>query len=203
MIYISNQDSREVKLNVDMVLTDPPFEMSGDEFLSVIDGINYNHLVLICSLHQALDIYRQSNLMFSFDLVIDQKTPTKTVTYKVPNKVHSNILYFRKRGVESAFDRRLVSRHDQYSEESTGYYPSIFTAPKVDMKYKYQKNQAMMNDLVGAFDVDSICDPFAGSGTTGIACLEHKKEAYLIEKNREAFNILKQNLSLFSNIKEF
>lgn len=203
MIYISNKDSSEINLDVDMILTDPPFEMSGAEILRVISGIKYDHLVLICSLHQALDFYKLSNLEFAFDLIIDHKVPRKSFSYCAPNFVHSNIVYFRKKGIKSAFDRRLVQRHDQYSDDSNAYYPSIFTAPKVGMKYKYQKNQLMINDLVGSFEVQSICDPFSGSGTTGLACVEHKKDAYLIEINNDAFTILENNLSLFADVNYF
>ncbi|EGP02584.1 hypothetical protein AAUPMG_12731, partial [Pasteurella multocida subsp. multocida str. Anand1_goat] len=169
---------------VDMIFTDPPFEMSGKDLLKVLNNFDYKHLVLICSIHQALDLYKLSDLDFSFQLVISHMTPTKNRSYQQPHIVHSNILYFRKRGVKSVFDRRRVQRYDTYSDEKTAYFPSIFHAPKTDLVYKYQKNQNMINDLIGSFDVESVLDPFAGSGTTLLACLEHKiKHAFMIEKD--------------------
>ncbi|WP_424411271.1 DNA methyltransferase [Pasteurella sp. PK-2025] len=193
MMKLIHGDSSKVEIPaVDMVFTDPPFEMSGKDLLKVLNNFDYKHLVLICSMHQALDLYKLSELDFSFQLVISHMTPTKNRSYQQPHIVHSNVMYFRKSGVKSAFDRRRVQRYDTYSDEKTAYFPSIFHAPKTDLVYKYQKNQNMINDLVGSFDVESVLDPFAGSGTTLLACLEHKiKHAFMIEKDKEAFEIMK------------
>ncbi|HHE3603426.1 TPA: DNA methyltransferase [Pasteurella multocida] len=193
MIKLIHGDSSKVDIPaIDMIFTDPPFEMSGKDLLKVLNNFDYKHLVLICSMHQALDLYKLSDLDFAFQLVISHMTPTKNRSYQQPHIVHSNVMYFRKHGVKSAFDRRRVQRYDTYSDEKTAYFPSIFHAPKTDLVYKYQKNQNMVNDLIGSFDVESVLDPFAGSGTTLLACLEHKiKHAFMIEKDKEAFQIMK------------
>ncbi|SUB38206.1 Adenine specific DNA methylase Mod [Pasteurella multocida] len=193
MIKLIHGDSSKVDIPaIDMIFTDPPFEMSGKDLLKVLSNFDYKHLVLICSMHQALDLYKLSDLDFAFQLVISHMTPTKNRSYQQPHIVHSNVIYFRKRGVKSAFDRRRVQRYDTYSDEKTAYFPSIFHAPKTDLVYKYQKNQNMINDLIGSFDVESVLDPFAGSGTTLLACLEHKiKHVVMIEKDKEAFQIMK------------
>ncbi|MCL7841685.1 site-specific DNA-methyltransferase [Pasteurella multocida] len=193
MIKLIHGDSSKVDIPaIDMIFTDPPFEMSGKDLLKVLNNFDYKHLVLICSMHQALDLYKLSDLDFAFQLVISHMTPTKNRSYQQPHIVHSNVMYFRKHGVKSAFDRRRVQRYDTYSDEKTAYFPSIFHAPKTDLVYKYQKNQNMVNDLIGSFDVESVLDPFAGSGTTLLACLEHKiKNAFMIEKDKEAFQIMK------------
>ncbi|HDR1345881.1 TPA: RsmD family RNA methyltransferase [Pasteurella multocida] len=193
MIKLIHSDSLKTDVPaVDMMFTDPPFEMSGKDLLKVLNNFDYKHLVLICSMHQALDLYKLSDLDFAFQLVISHMTPTKNRSYQQPHIVHSNAMYFRKSGVKSVFDRRRVQRYDTYSDEKTAYFPSIFHAPKTDLVYKYQKNQNMINDLIGSFDVESVLDPFAGSGTTLLACLEHKiKHAFMIEKDKEAFQIMK------------
>ncbi|TYA48461.1 site-specific DNA-methyltransferase [Aggregatibacter actinomycetemcomitans] len=108
----------------------------------------------------------------------------------------TTILYFKKPGIKSAFDRRRVQRNDVYSDENNYYFPSIFHAPKTAMTYKYQKNQNMINDLIGSFDVKSLLDPFAGSGTTAYACAEHGIDAYCIEQDKSAFEIMKNNLRM-------
>ncbi|WP_080546128.1 DNA methyltransferase [Actinobacillus pleuropneumoniae] len=114
--------------------------------------------------------------------------------------VHSNILYFRKKNVKSAFDRRKITRNDVYSDEQNYYYPSIFHAPKTNLTYKYQKNQQMINDVLGSFNVDSVLDIFAGSGTTALAAYENGiKNAVMIEKNKEAFEIMKAHCKLVIN----
>ncbi len=188
--------------SVDMLFTDPPFELSGAKLAELFKHINYRHLVLICSMHQALDFYAHSDgLKFCFDLVVSHITPKKSRNYAQPNMLHSNILYFRKDGEPSAFDRRRVERHDHYNESGASYYPSIFHAPKIDLQYKYQKNQEMINDVLGAFDVSSVCDPFAGSGSTGLAMIEHNiTDGVLIERDRAAFELMCKRIKLFSHI---
>ena len=38
--------------------------------------------------------------------------------------------------------------------------------------------------MIGQLDgADSVIDPFAGSGTTGLACIKHGKQCVLIERD--------------------
>lgn len=189
---------------IDMIFTDPPFEMGGKTLFCVLNRFEYNHLLLICSMHQALELYPllQNDFKFGFDLVISHISPKKSRNYAQPNMLHSNVLYFYRKSVKSAFDRRKIDRHDVYSDDVSHYYPSIFHAPKHNLVYKYQKNQDVITDLVGSFDVKSILDPFAGSGTTALGCYEHNIDGIMIEQNDEAFEIMKQQckvLSLYQN----
>lgn len=201
MITLINDDAANHSGSFDMIFTDPPFEMSGADLLDVLNCFDYKHLLLICSAHQMLDLYKLSDLDFAWQMVLDFKTPTKNRSYQQPHIHHANIAYFRQKGFRSAFDRRRVVRQDHYSDDSNHYYPSVFHAPKVDMRYKYQKNQSMVNDLIGAFDVQTVCDPFAGSGTTGFGCMEYKIDCTLIEQDVEAFKIMRDTFSIFQDIK--
>lgn len=204
MIFMKCANSENIKnICIDLIFTDPPFNMSGEKLFNIFNNFQYKHLLLICTMRQCLEFYKKSNeLDFCFDLVLDHSVPKKSRSYNTPNILHSCIVYFKKTDEKSAFDRRLIKRCDHYSDDKDNYYyPSIFKAPKIDMKYKYQKNQNMINDLVGSFNVKSVCDPFAGSGTVGLACLEHNKDCYLFEQDDIAFNILENNLSLFSDVK--
>lgn len=196
MITLINGSAKNQSGQFDMIFTDPPFEMSGTELHDALSNFQFEHLVLIASMHQILDFAKATDLEFSFDMVVSFVKPKKSRNYAQPNYLHNNIIYFKKQGVASAFDRRMVARHDHYSDTKTNYYPSIFHAPKRDIDYKYQKNQNMINDLIGAFDVQSVCDPFAGSGTTGLACVEHNKTITLIEKDTEVFNLMKETFKL-------
>ncbi len=196
MITLINDSASNCTGTFDLICTDPPFEMKGHELHSMLSNFQFEHLVLIASMHQILQFAKITDLEFSFDMVVSHIKPKKSRNYHQPNYLHSNIVYFKKADVRSAFDRRLVQRHDHYSDKKSNYYPSIFHAPKTDSVYKYQKNQNMMNDLIGAFDVQTVCDPFAGSGTTGLACLEHGKSCTLIEKNTEPFEIMQQQFEL-------
>ena len=54
----------------------------------------------------------------------------------------------------------------------------------------------MIDDLLGAFDVQTVCDPFAGSGATGLAAYEHGIDCTLIEQDADVFQILKTNFQM-------
>jgi site-specific DNA-methyltransferase (adenine-specific) len=41
---------------------------------------------------------------------------------------------------------------------------------------------------------DVILDPFAGSGTTGVACMMNNRDCILIEKDEKYFEIIKKRL---------
>lgn len=201
MIKLINGDAKEHGAKFDMVFTDPPFEMSGQDLLNTLKCYEYDHLLLICSAHQMLDLYKYSDLDFAWQMMIDFKTPTKNRSFAQPHIHHANIAYFRKKGVKSAFDRRKVVRQDHYSDIGNNYYPSVFHAPKIRMKYKYQKSQSMIDDLLGAFNVKTVCDMFAGSGTTGVAALTHNMDCTLIEQDADAFEIMQKTFRLLGAIK--
>ena len=133
MIRIINDDAKKHGASYNMVFTDPPFEMSGQELIGVLGRYDYDHLLMICSAHQMLDLYKHSDLYFAWQMVLDFKTPTKNRSFAQPHITHANIAYFRKKGVKSAFDRRKVVRQDHYSDDANHYYPSVFHAPKQDM----------------------------------------------------------------------
>jgi len=44
-------------------------------------------------------------------------------------------------------------------------------------------------------DGDLVLDPFAGSGTTGLACQELNRQYILIEQDKEYFNVMKERLN--------
>lgn len=201
MITLIDGNAKEHGAKFDMVFTDPPFEMSGSDLKEIFYCYRFDHLVIIASLHQIIDFARLSELDFCFDLVISHVTPKKSKSYAQPNYLHSNIAYFKRKGVKSAFDRRRVARQDHYSDTTTNYYPSIFHAPKNNLQYKYQKNQAVIDDLLGAFNVKTVCDMFAGSGTTGVAAFTHGMDCTLIEQDGHAFEIMQKTFKLLGAIR--
>lgn len=54
-----------------------------------------------------------------------------------------------------------------------------------------------MEWLVGAYadEGDTVLDPFMGSGTTGIACLQNGRRFIGIEKDAEYFAVASQRLA--------
>ncbi|WP_009875318.1 restriction endonuclease subunit M [Actinobacillus pleuropneumoniae] len=79
MIKIIYGDAESIHLDkVDMIFTDPPFEMTGKQIAAILDNFSYDHLVLICSMHQAIEFAKHTGLEFGFDLVISHVSPKKS-----------------------------------------------------------------------------------------------------------------------------
>lgn len=53
--------------------------------------------------------------------------------------------------------------------------------------------------LLTSKENDIILDPFCGSGSLGIACLETNRDFYLIEKDKEYYSIAKKNINEYTN----
>lgn len=53
--------------------------------------------------------------------------------------------------------------------------------------------------LLTSNENDIILDPFAGSGSLGVACLETNRDFYLIEKDKEYYEIAKKNIKEYTN----
>jgi site-specific DNA-methyltransferase (adenine-specific) len=47
---------------------------------------------------------------------------------------------------------------------------------------------------LGSRPTDLVLDPFAGSGTTGIACIQTGRDYILIEKDKDYYNIMLERL---------
>ena len=47
---------------------------------------------------------------------------------------------------------------------------------------------------MGSRPTNIVLDPFAGSGTTGIACIQTGRDYILIEKNKEYYDIMTERL---------
>lgn len=50
------------------------------------------------------------------------------------------------------------------------------------------KPLALMNKIIKNINSDIVCDPFMGSGSTGLSCIQNGKKFIGIEKNEEFFN---------------
>jgi site-specific DNA-methyltransferase (adenine-specific) len=59
-----------------------------------------------------------------------------------------------------------------------------------------QKPLALMKRLVGLFseEGETVLDPFAGSGTTGVACLALRRRCVLVEQRPEAVDVIVRRL---------
>lgn len=175
----------------DLICTDPPYEMSGAELARTLAAFDAPHLVMLTTMRQLLEFMPHTSWRLAFDFVWDGVMPKKSRNYQQPNYVHQTGVYLTQPGVKSAFDRRRRQRSDVF--DANGYWPTLFRAPRDNVaEHGHAKNAQCMTDLLGSFDVRSVCDPFAGSGTTGIAAYDLGIACTMVERDMEIFASLKQ-----------
>lgn len=200
-ITIINNDSANCSGSADIIFTDPPFEMNGDQLNKIINNFNVNHLILITTLSQLIDYLKHSNFELSFDFVLDGVVPKKSKNIHQPNYVHQTGVYLKKPKESSLFNRKLRIRSDTFSE---GYWPTILRAPRENLQESgYAKSLSIFTDILGSFNVNNVIDPFGGTGTTALACEELNKNCISIEKEKRLCESLVKKLKfLGSNIQK-
>lgn len=197
----------EVKINhgsaidfntcADLIFTDPPFDMSGTELNRVLDNIESNHLVLITTMKQLLELIKAGDWQLRFDFVIDAVVPKKSMSSHQPNYTHSTGAYLTRNGGKSLFSRKLRQRSDTFS--NNGYWPTVIRAPRERLKeHGMAKNEVAVTDILGSFDITSVYDPFAGSGTVGLAAINLGLKCELTELDKKHFESLKSTFKFFS-----
>lgn len=180
-----------------LILTDPPYEMPGAELAHILARYDAPHLVLITTMRQLLEFLPRTTWRLAFDFVLDGVMPKKSRNYMQPNYLHQTGVYLTAPGAKSAFDRRRRQRSDVF--EGNGYWPTIFHAPRDNVQQNgYAKNAQAITDLLGSFDVPDVCDPFAGSGSTGIAAYELDLPCVMIERDDATFEVLKRTCRFMS-----
>lgn len=182
-IEIVNADAAEAARPVELLFTDPPYEMGGQSLARILARFDAPHLVMITTMRQLLEFTRHTDYEIAFDFVLDAVVPKKSMSAHQPNYVHQTGVYMKRPGVASAFDRKRHQRSDTF--DGKGYWPTILRAPRGRMhEHGMAKNEQAMADLLGAFTCEDIADPFAGTGTTGMAAFEIGKDhCTLIERD--------------------
>lgn len=87
-----------------------------------------------------------------------------------------------------------------FNKQNAPYLRAKFTSPVVSGKEKTahttQKSLKIMREIIEIHTNkgDLICDPFMGSGTTGVAALELGRKFYGVEINEKYFKIVQNRL---------
>lgn len=171
MVKLNHGNAADYPVSCDLIVTDPPFDMSGDDLSNILNIIDCNHLVLITTMKQLIELTKCSDWELSFDFVLDAVIPKKSKNIHQPNYTHSTGAYMTRNSAKSLFNRKLRQRSDTF--DNNGYWPTVIRAPRERIQdHGMAKSQQALKDIIGSFNVSYVYDPFAGSGTTGFACLE-------------------------------
>jgi hypothetical protein len=198
-IKVIHGDARDYTFSADLMLTDPPFDMPGSALADIIKRYDCRHLVLITTMRQLMELYPLLGWELAFDFVLDAVVPKKSRNVQQPNYTHCTGVYLHAPGEKSLYDRKKRQRSDVF--EGNGYWPTIFHAPRqLRDEHTLAKNADTLTDILGSFKVESVIDPFAGSGTVGIASLELGISCILIEKNKKHCDTMLKKFRFFKGL---
>lgn len=195
-LKVINADAATQQIKADMIVTDPPFEMDGKKLADILSNYDADHLLLICSMRQVLELYKYADhWKLSFQLVMELCVPNRPIHYHLPAYTHCLVCYFTKGKAKSKFNRKGCLRADTHEPS---YFPSIIHAPRERRtEHGHAKNQQALKDVLACFDVKSIVDPFAGSGTTGLVCNDLNIDCTMIEMDKANCDLIAKSLRFF------
>lgn len=201
--------------SIDLVITDPPYEIctSGaglykqsdkkyiKELNGMKDGFSEEILDELCRVMKKINIYifcSQKQIIPLLDYFVKNKKCNWNIlswhkTNPIPacgNKYLTDtefILFFREKGVKV---------YGSFDTKRTWYATPLNQSDKKKYKHPTVKPQLILNNLVinSSKNGDIVLDPFMGSGSTGVACLNNNRNFIGIELDENYFSIAKERI---------
>lgn len=199
-IKINKGDAINFKETIDLILTDPPYDLDAKVLSKIINKNKCDHLVLITTMKQLIEFLRVTDWSLSFDFVLDAVMPKKSKSKHTPHYTHQTVVYLTRNGAKSKFNRTLRTRSDTY--DGKNYWPTIIRAPRQNtQEHGLAKNQNAITDILGSFDISVVYDPFSGSGTTAIAAWNLDIDCIVTEINDKHAELI-ENKFKFLGVKK-
>lgn len=218
MIEIYNADCLEKLKNipdnsVDLVVTDPPYVLDNHgggawknrkhytEIRPLSDGFSDEILDELCRVMKKINCYffcSLKQIVQLHDYFVNKRkcywnllTWHKTNPIPACNNRYINdtefILFFREKGVEI---------HGTYDTKKTYYVTPLNTKDKKLYNHPTCKPVEILQNLIlnSSLENEIVLDPFMGSGSTGVACLNTNRHFIGIELDKKYFEIAKERL---------
>lgn len=200
--------------SVDMILTDPPYGMEyvsnrrKEKYEKIINDNNLHWIDDFC--HQSYRIAKENTAHYVFcsfhNIDIFKKSLEKNFKIK-------NLLVWNKNNhgsgdlyTDFAPKTEFIWFVQKGSCNMRGKRePNIFKFNKTNNEHHpTEKPVVMMEYLIKKFsdEQDTIMDPFMGSGTTGVACKNTKRNFIGIEKDSNYFNIATKRINETNRLSE-
>jgi len=173
--------------SIDMIFTSPPFkeeDINGDyweEYNKWFSEMNRICKKVIIIIHSATKL----------NYLIKNYPPKRLIIW---GKGYSQCAY--------RFNPILLYQIDNDYKINKYIWADVFGVPSIQnkkKKHKYQDPLILYESIIKMFkDCKIICDPFAGSGTTGVACKNLGRDYILIEKEKKYYDIAKDRIRAIS-----
>ena len=192
--------------SVDMVLTDPPYGMSfqsghrktkyekikGDSNLDWLDNF-VNEIYRVSKPNTAHYVFCSFHHIDKFKQAIEKKFKVKNILTWVKNNTSMGDL----KGDFAPKTEFIIFFHKGRKLINGKRDPNVLEFKKTRNElHPTQKPVDMTEYLIGKFsdEGDVILDPFMGSGTTGIACINTNRNFIGMELDENYFNIAEERI---------
>ena len=207
--------------SIDAVITDPPYNISRENNFSTMSSANRKGIDFgewdkgfdqVSYLNEVFRILKMGGTAVIFNsrenvALLNQYADEHNLLFK-------DIIYWVKSNpMPRNRDRRYVTSVENavtivkngekwtFNRQRSNYENGLFKYPIVSPKERIhptQKPVQLMEDLVRIHsnESDVILDPFLGSGSTGVACINTKRNFIGMEVNEEYFNKAKNRIEL-------
>lgn len=203
-------------IRVDTVITDPPYKIETTgagmykqkdkqyvkELENIKDGFSEKVLDRLCRIQNKINMYffcSQKQILPLLKYFVEGKKCNYNLltwhkTNPVPacgNKYLTDtefILFFRQKGVKIL---------GEYKTKFTYYVSPLNQKDKKIYKHPTIKPEELINRFVqnSSATGETVFDPFMGSGTTGVACVNTGRKFIGVELNEDYFNIASKRIS--------
>jgi len=166
---------------VDAVIVDPPYDFDWeqkDRMHEQFERVSKSGLIIVfCPPENQWKIFPRADQYLFWIKPISTKNTSKN--------------YARFVEMIQVFGRKEWNADRHWSQ-----YNNVFTDLVESKKHPYQKPLSLMTRLVlnHTNEGDVVLDPFAGSGSTGLACLQNGRDFIGIELEPHNFGIAKRRL---------
>ena len=181
--------------SVDLVLTDPPYGLKGEEPIEITEKA----LKLAFKKSKLLAVFMDWRNGHRIDSLFEKEKVGELIwengwisggRSKARHGViptHNTISLFGDKTKFHFIKGTIIKRQPGFSSPRQCSYAKKTGHP-------YEKPVNLIKYLLENIDCKSVLDPFAGSGTTGVACKKTGRNYILIEKEEKYCKIAKQRL---------
>ncbi len=171
----------EFRNSCDLVLTDPLYDLKEEEKIEyqiLLEKATLNQVIVFCppeNIWQPVNKIKTQHLFW-----------VKPISTKNTSRNYSRFVEEIKVYGEGVWN----------NERHWSQYTNVFTDLVDDREHSYAKPVSLLVRLIRnhSNEGDVILDPFMGSGTTGIACLQTGRRFIGMERELESYQVAKERL---------
>jgi DNA modification methylase len=198
-----NADCRDIDLNADVFVSDPPygigFKYEGE--YKDAGGAEYENLLKVFEGKKSVLLqYPEETMRYFLPLF---GVPDDCIAWCYNSNTNRQFRLWSFFGIKPDFNAYKVKAKNPTDKRvadlvrSYDWFDDIQQVKNVSEEktaHPCQISVSQMERIVLLTKASSVCDPFMGSGSTGVACVNHGKQFIGVERNAEYFDIACQRI---------